>query len=82
MFPVAHRNDRLHAKTVVFGVTLQGKAVALTESFMKAHPEARIDLTGRQIRLQRGTDGQVIARDQDGKVLLVQRLFWFAWATH
>lgn len=82
MFPIAHEDTRAHAKTVVFGVSLDGEAVALTEAFLKAHPATEVELAGRKVSIQRQRDGQVVARDlAHGRALDVHRLFWFAWAT-
>lgn len=83
MFPITHRNDRLHAKTVVFGVLLEGEAAALSQGFLKAHPQVTLELAGHRIQLQRLADGQVVGRDLEvDKEIPVQQLFWFAWATH
>lgn len=82
MFPIAHEDRRLHAKTVVFGVNLKGQAAAWTETYLKANPVLEVDLAGRRLSVRRQKNGQVIARDLTGdEAVLVHRLFWFAWAS-
>lgn len=82
MFPITHKDDRLPAKTVVFGVSLDGQAVAWTEGYLKENPVLGVDLGGRKLSVQRHKNGQIIARDLTGnEAVLVHRLFWFAWAS-
>jgi len=82
LFPITREDDRLHAKTVVFGLSLNGRAVALTEAFLKAHPATEVELAGRKVSILRQSGGTVVARDPaQGRDLEVHRLFWFAWAS-
>jgi hypothetical protein len=78
--PVSATDERVHAKTVVFGFELPSGSVAFAESVLQDGGEYRHDLNGEEA---------VVTLRDDGKVTLQLgeqthhpiRVFWFAWYT-
>lgn len=82
MFPLSNRDQRIHPKMVVFGVSLGKSALAVTDEYLRAHPRLQTELGGVPVVVERAADGMVHATNTtDGSVLPAIRLFWFAWAT-
>jgi len=76
--PVSATDDRVHAKTVVFGFDLASGAVAYAESVLKADGGYRHDLGGEDTEITLHDDGSVTMRRGD-ETFYPTRLFWFAW---
>lgn len=78
LFPVA-QDRRLHPKTVVYGVELDGASFAVTERALAQ--ERSIEQGGAQGLAWQLTDaGHVAVRRLDsGEPLVAHRMFWFAW---
>lgn len=76
--PVSHEDDRLHAKTVVYGFDLDFGKIAYTESLL-AEPYVH-ELAGKETTVTLGDDGAVTMR-RDGETYHPIRVFWFAWYT-
>jgi len=78
--PVSASDERVHAKTVVFGFDLASGSVAYAESVLEEGGTYSHDLGGEEA---------VVTLHDDGKVTLLRgdethhpiRLFWFAWYT-
>jgi len=78
--PVSASDERVHAKTVVFGFDLASGSVAYAESVLKEDGSYGHDLNGEEA---------VITLHDDGKVTMLRgdkthhpiRVFWFAWYT-
>lgn len=82
LFPLAHRDQRIHPKMVVFGISIGSAALAVTDEFLRANPRLETELGGRKLVVERAADGSVRATDaNDGSVVPAIRLFWFAWAS-
>jgi len=82
LFPLAHRDQRIHPKMVVFGMSIGSAALAVTDEFLRANPRLETELGGRKVVVERAADGSVRATDtNDGSVVPAIRLFWFAWAS-
>ncbi len=78
LFPVA-LDRRLHPKTVVYGVELDGASFAVTERALTR--EKSIEQRGAPGLAWQLTDaGHVAVRRLDsGEPLVAHRMFWFAW---
>lgn len=80
--PVSRRSQLLHPKTVVWGVEVDGKSLAVTERRFDADPIVETDQLGARVTLSRQPDGRIKAtRIEDRTELVVHRMFWFAWFT-
>jgi hypothetical protein len=82
--PVSATDERLHAKTVVYGFDLDVADVALsiafTESLLAKDGSYRRSIAGKESVISLLEDGSVIL-ERDGEVFYPIRLFWFAWYT-
>ncbi|MCH7830196.1 MAG: DUF3179 domain-containing protein [Proteobacteria bacterium] len=78
MFPVARTDDRVQAKTVVFGFALDSGAIAYPESLLQETGAYRHDLDGEEAIITLHDDGAVTMR-RAGQTHHPVRLFWFAW---
>jgi hypothetical protein len=79
-FPVENSDDRIHPKTIVFGVEVNGTFKAYREEDVRS--EGRIDdvLSGVRIRLEMDRAGAVKVTNLDtGEEIVKERGFWFAW---
>lgn len=80
MFPVATTDDRVRAKTVVFGFDLESGAIAYVESLLQERGSYRHELHGEEVVVTLRDDGSVIL-ERNGINHFPTRLFWFAWFT-
>lgn len=80
MFPVRNTDERISAKTVVFGFDLESGAVAYPESLLSEHGTYRHELGGTEIFVTLHEDGSV-SMQRNGQLHAPIRLFWFAWFT-
>jgi hypothetical protein len=78
--PVSATDERVHAKTVVFGFDLESGAIAYAESVLEVGGAYRHELNGKQAQITLHDDGSVTML-RDDKTLYPTRLFWFAWYT-
>ena len=78
--PVSASDERVHAKTVVFGFDLATGAVAYTESMLQKRGSLSHDLNGEDAVVTLHDDGSVTLR-RGGKTHYPIRVFWFAWYT-
>lgn len=80
MFPVESQDNRIHAKTVVFGIEVNGMFKAYRESDLKETPSITDTLGGVNIKVERDSVGVVKITDTDtGEEIVKERDFWFAW---
>jgi len=79
-FPVENRDDRIHPKTVIFGIEVDGVFKAYKEKDLE---DVRIieDSIGKVgIRIERDDAGSVhITNLETAEEIVPQRGFWFAW---
>lgn len=78
--PVSASDDRVHAKTVVFGFDLPSGAVAYAESVLQESGGYRHDLNGEETVITLHDDGKVSMQRGDRTHHPI-RVFWFAWYT-
>ena len=79
-FPVTGRDDRIHPKTVVFGIDVNGVYAAYREDDLieLGTIEDRVD--GVSLRITRDAAGIVTIENLDtGEQIVKERDFWFAW---
>ena len=80
MFPVENEDDRIHPKTVVFGIEVNGKYRAYKEDDLMENPFIEDSVDGISIRVTRSMDGIVrIENLESGEKIVKERDFWFAW---
>lgn len=81
MFPVSRRSPRLHPKTIVWGIEVDGGAIAVAEERLSAGSPVAAEVGGQRLEISRRPDGLVRATRADGVELVAHRMFWFAWYT-
>ena len=80
--PVSDKDNRVHPKTVVFGASVGGQPVAVTEDAFEKTRRIEVSLVGRDLTLSMAEDGAVTISDRDShEKWSTGRLFWFAWYT-
>ncbi len=79
-FPVENRDDRIHAKTVLFGVEVNGAFTAYIEDDLVAAGSIEDTVAGVDLRVVRDQSGVVTVTDRrTGEEIIKERGFWFAW---
>lgn len=79
-FPVSQLDKRLHAKKVVFGISVGDTDVAYTEDYLREVGSLTAEINGEDIHVAIHEDGSVTARNtRTGEEFVPVRLFWFAW---
>ena len=79
-FPVEGRDDRIHPKTVIFGVEVNGEYAAYREEDLIALGSIEDRIGGVRIRISRDDTGIVWVRDlSTANLITKERDFWFAW---
>jgi len=80
MFPVENSDERIHPKTVIFGIEVNGIYKAYKESDLKDEGSFEDTVAGVKIRAARDKAGIVTFTDLDaGMEIVKERDFWFAW---
>jgi len=79
-FPVEGEDDRIHPKTVIFGIEVDGEYKAYQEDDLIARGTIFDEIAGVQIRVDRDESGIVTITNVDaGEEIVKERDFWFAW---
>lgn len=79
-FPVEERDDRVHPKTVVHGIEIDGTYTAYKDEDVKEIGVIEDTVAGVPIRIQADKAGAVsVTRTDTGEEVVKQRVFWFAW---
>jgi hypothetical protein len=79
IFPVDNSDDSVHPKTVIFGIEVNGVYKAYKEADLVATPQISDTVGGVEISLERDGAGIITIKDADGKEIVKERDFWFAW---
>ena len=80
MFPVENEDKRIHPKTVIFGIEVDGVYKAYKEDDLKNKSTIRDTVNVVQIKVTRKRDGTVrIVSTDSGEEIIKERDFWFAW---
>jgi hypothetical protein len=78
--PVENEDDRIHPKTVVFGVEVNGAFKAYQEDDLRGLKAVEDTLGGARITVVREDSGTVRVTNLDtGEDIVPVRGFWFAW---
>ena len=83
-FPVQARDDRIHPKTVVFGIEIGGVYAAYCEEDLVELGSIEDRVNGVRIRISRDAAGIVsVLNLSTQEVIVKEREYWFAWvASH
>ncbi len=80
LFPVENEDDRIHPKTVIFGVEVNGTYKAYQEDDLKNMKTIEDTVGGVSIRIEREDSGIVSFTNlETGEEIVKERGFWFAW---
>jgi hypothetical protein len=80
LFPVENEDSRIHAKTVVFGIQINGAFKAYREVDIKDASVIEDTVEGVNIRVQLQDDGGIaVTNTNTGDLIVAERVFWFAW---
>lgn len=80
LFPVDEQDDRIHPKTVVFGIQVNGIYKAYKEDDLKELRAIEDTVNGVRIKVEREDAGIVkIINVETGDEIVKERDFWFAW---
>jgi len=79
-FPLENTDTRIHPKTVVFGIEVDGVHKAYREDDLKELGTIEDRVNGIDLRLVRDSSGVVKITDTgSGEEIVKERGFWFAW---
>jgi hypothetical protein len=79
-FPVEERDDRIHPKTVIFGIEVDGVFKAYREDDLKELGTIVDTVNGVNVKVDRDDAGIVKITDTgSGEEIVKERDFWFAW---
>ena len=80
IFDVENQDNRIHPKTVVFGIGVNGEFKAYREEYLIKNNIIEDDIGGIKIKIERSDDGIVkISNLETGEEIVKERDFWFAW---
>lgn len=80
LFPVENSDNRIHAKTVVFGIEVNGQYKAYQEDDLIELREIEDEIAGIKIKVTRDSFGIIkITNQETQKEIVKERDFWFAW---
>lgn len=79
-FDVENEDRRIHPKTVIFGIELDGTFKAYQEATLKEMQVIEDTVNGVRIKVERDDAGIVTITDlETGEEIVKERDFWFAW---
>ena len=79
-FPVEASDDRVHPKTVIFGIEVNGEFKAYREDDLIEMGEIEDVVAGVNVKVERDEVGIVKVTNVDsGEEIIKERDFWFAW---
>lgn len=80
LFSVENEDDRIHPKTVIFGIEINGSYKAYEEDDLAELKTIEDVVGGVTIKVEREDSGAVkIANLETGEAVVAERGFWFAW---
>ncbi len=80
LFPVEERDDRVHPKTVVHGIEVDGTYTAYKDEDVKELGVIEDTVADVPLRIEADEAGAVsVTRSDTGEEIVKQRVFWFAW---
>ncbi|MDP7180572.1 MAG: DUF3179 domain-containing protein [Candidatus Woesearchaeota archaeon] len=79
-FPVENEDNRIHAKTVIFGIEVNGVHKAYREDDLIKEGEIEDTVAGVSLTVERDNAGIVkITNTESEEEIVKERDFWFAW---
>jgi len=86
MFPVTHRDGRLHPKEIVYGyVGPNGETKAFPRQYLLEHGEITDSVLGRKVEISEERGGILTAFGEDAEgermSIVLRPMYWFAWFT-
>ena len=79
-FTLENRDDRVHPKTIIFGIEVGGEFKAYKEKDLEELRTIEDSIKGVRIKIERDDVGAVkITKLGTGEQIVPQRTFWFAW---
>jgi hypothetical protein len=79
-FPVEARDDRIHPKTVIFGIEVNGVHKAYRESDLVAQGTIDDTIGDVAVRIERDSIGIVCVTNLErNEEIAKERVFWFSW---
>ena len=80
LFPVENEDDRIHPKTIIFGIQVNGIYKAYKEDDLKELKVIEDTIGGIRIKVERDDSGIVsFTNSETGEEIVKERDFWFAW---
>jgi hypothetical protein len=79
IFSVNEEDDRIHSKTVIFGIEVDGIYKAYREIDLEETSKIEDAVNGVDIIVERSNEGIVTIFDDKGNEIVKERDFWFAW---
>jgi hypothetical protein len=80
-FPIEHQSKLLEPKAWVYGIEINGKAQAFSESWIQDKKKAVVKIAKKKLEFTYHENGTVTAKDvKTGKTYTTRRMFWFVWA--
>jgi len=81
VYDVENEDKRLHNKTTVYGIVVNGKAKAYPHNTLTKGGRLRDNIAGGGVTISLNSNGIFSARlSYNGEELNSKRLFWYAWA--
>jgi len=79
-FPVQARDDRIHPKSVVIGIEVNGSFVAYRELDVASRGTIQDRVNGIRIRITQDASGEInVVNLSTQELISKERSFWFAW---
>jgi hypothetical protein len=79
-FPVENSDDRIHAKTPIVGIEVDGVYKAYRKEDVKSEGVVEDSVNGVNVKLEQLGDGRVVITSSDtGEEIVKEEDFWFAW---
>lgn len=80
IFDVDNKDNKIHPKTVIFGIEIKGMYKAYREDDLIKNKIIEDSFGGVKIIIERSDDGVVkIKNSETGEEIVKERDFWFAW---
>ena len=79
IFPVENEDNRVHPKTIVFGIEIDGVYKAYREDTLIEVNRIEDTVKGVNIVVERDAVGIVTITDESGEEIVKERDMWFAW---
>lgn len=80
IFPVENEDNRIHPKTQIVGIEVNGKYKAYIREGIDKEEKIQDNLSGVNIEIEKLEDGRVIIKNKDtGKEIIKEEDMWFAW---